>query len=486
MAEVKNNIVYLDNNKKQSQFIEAVFSGNYDILLFGGAIRGGKTYVAINILILLCAIYPGSRWIFVRKTLKRLRQNTKPAVMKFIAGTGWTINNSSEIYTHPNGSQIMLWGENIDRDPELDAFKGAEANGFVLEECNELAQKTLRKAQERAGSWIIPNIPLEKQPKPIILMTCNPTQGWVKDLIYDPWARGELPSNMFYLPSYVTDNPNLPEAYKESLKALPYYEYQVFVLGRWDVTIKTPNAFWHSLDVGTHLTTEEARATTTIHVSIDSNSMPYCSASIWQVYPEEKTVRQVGEVTARPKGEGQDNDLNHAGGLAKLVIDWLDDIEYNNTVFIYGDATTQSMNTIDPKKRSFFDIFKEELNQRYSTTQRIARSNPPIAITAQFVNALYSGWNGWSIQINERCKESLSDYLSVTTAEDGTMQKKRIKDDNGNSFEQYGHISDTKRYFIYKCLESTYSEWKNRFSEPAKYEPIFTSQSEVWANMGEI
>lgn len=457
-------VVFRDNNLKQREFIEAVFSGKYSLLTFGGAIRGGKTFVGIAILIMLCLAYPGSRWAIIRKDLKRLKDNTLPSILKFLGNSEWKYNASAQTFTAPNGSVIILKGENYDRDKELDGFKGLEINGALMEEANECRYKTALKVQERAGAYVIPGIDKNKQPNPIVMFTCNPTQGWMKDMFYTPWKSASLPSHMFYLPSYVTDNPNLPEIYVESLKRLPQYEYMVYVLGDWEVSLKQANAFWREFDAGKHIKAVDYDGSKVIHVSIDSNSMPYCSATLWQVYTDSKRVVQIGEVTARPRGSGEDGtDQNHAGGLGKLVNDFLKDLEYDDVVIIYGDATTQAQNTIDEKKRSFFDIFTEVVRSEYEVEHRIGRSNPPIALTASFVNALYSGWADWKIEISEDCKASISDYLNVTTDADGTMRKARARDDAGNSYEEYGHLSDTKRYFLYKCLGQEFADWRNRF-----------------------
>jgi hypothetical protein len=47
---------------RQEEFIEAVRSGEFLYMLYGGAIRGGKTVVGLWTLILLCKVFPGSRW----------------------------------------------------------------------------------------------------------------------------------------------------------------------------------------------------------------------------------------------------------------------------------------------------------------------------------------------------------------------------------------------------------------------------------------
>jgi hypothetical protein len=39
--------------------------------------------------------------------------------------------------------------------------------------------------QDKDGVWKQAN-----QPKPVVVGTCNPTQGWLKELVYNPWKDG--------------------------------------------------------------------------------------------------------------------------------------------------------------------------------------------------------------------------------------------------------------------------------------------------------
>lgn len=190
----------------------------------------------------LARIYPRSRWAIVRKDIPSIRRNVLPAISKFrIPGFTGDINFASWTMECSNGSEILFVNENITADPDLDAWKGLEVNGFVLEEANELSQAAWYKAVERAGSWVVPN---GEQPSPLILLTCNPGLGWVKQTFYDPWRAGSLSEPYYFQPATIADNPHISAEYRDALKNLPEREFRRFVLGDWDSLSSNPGAMW--------------------------------------------------------------------------------------------------------------------------------------------------------------------------------------------------------------------------------------------------
>jgi len=221
--------------EKQQRFAEAALSGRYKYLLFGGAIRGGKSVCALTLIILLCRMYPGSRWAVVRKDLPTLRRNTIPTFEQ-IKPRGFVGEINKTIWTVQcaNGSEILFFPESIKDDPDLDRWKGLEVNGFKLGEANELSESSFSKAIERAGSWKCPG---DKQPPPIILATCNPAKNWVKRTFYDPWRLGKLFPPFYFLPARPGENPHNTQEYMESLEQLRVTDpraYARFVEGDWE------------------------------------------------------------------------------------------------------------------------------------------------------------------------------------------------------------------------------------------------------------
>jgi predicted phage terminase large subunit-like protein len=204
------------------------------ITLYGGAIRGGKSYWLLLMIFTYAMKYDKSRWAVIRASYTTLKSTLLVTFNKLLSeGLSpyvATFNHSDLVVTLTNGSQIIFFAENYDNDKELNRFRGLEVNGFGIDELNEIQKVTFNKCIERAGSWQgSANCPIK------ILATCNPSDNWVKEDFYDKWDTNELPHNWAYVPSKITDNPHISKEYLESLKSLPEDDYEQFVNGNWNL-----------------------------------------------------------------------------------------------------------------------------------------------------------------------------------------------------------------------------------------------------------
>lgn len=248
---------------KQLEWWTAVKSGLYNFMAYGGAIRGGKTFTILMTITALMRAFPRSRHIIVRKDLPLIRKHVIPSVDKIRRYTGnflGVLNKTEWSVTATNGSQMIFVPESLKDDPELEDFRGAEANTFTLEESSELSNKMKVKAIERAGSYVIPpdreqmiaisrakqqlglsqseasRLYGPKQCPPFVFFTFNPADNWVRDDIYDPWERGELKAPWYFLPATIHDNPYNPPGFIKSIEQLrdeDFDAYERFVLGKW-------------------------------------------------------------------------------------------------------------------------------------------------------------------------------------------------------------------------------------------------------------
>lgn len=233
---VATNTQIWEANKTQEQIFDAVFSGIYRYIMCGGSIRSGKTIGDLKVLYVLCKIFPGSRWAVVRESSPTLKRTTLPSFWRTCPQPFFHPNNFNRqdlTATATNGSQIMFISESYSDDPDLMRFGGLEVNGFVLEQAEEVQPQTFYKCIERAGSWN-----MDPMPPPLVLLNCNPHQGYVKQEFYNPHHKGTLKAPYKFIPALIENNKmHLSKEYLESLEQLKDKSpslYRRMILGSWD------------------------------------------------------------------------------------------------------------------------------------------------------------------------------------------------------------------------------------------------------------
>lgn len=239
-------------------------------------------------------------------------------------------------------------------------------------------------------------------------------------------------------------------------KERDYAYYLIYALGEWG-TIRTGGEFFHAFDPAKHKG-KCPYVKAPVHISIDNNVLPYISISFWQVETGDITrIRQIHEETPS-------DPFNTVTKAAEIAVEYLEGIGHDDMVYLYGDVSTKAGNTIDDDKRSFFDKFKEGIDKRFRSEDRLPRSNPSVSMTGEFINAIYSGdIKDVSIMIDESCDTSINDYIIVKKDVNGAMLKQRVKDKiTGQSYEKAGHLSDTKRYFVTEILKDRYTSFSLR------------------------
>lgn len=261
--------------KKQIEAKEIALRPDKSIILYGGAIRGGKSYWLILMFHSLCITYPGSKWLLLRESGPTLDRTLIPTfeklcndgILPYIA----SFNRKTLTVTYHNDSQLIFMSESYDQDKDLNRFRGLEINGAGIDELNEIREETFNKIIERSGSHIIENMPPIK-----ILCTCNPSNNWVKREFYDRAVDGTLPSSWVYIPAKITDNPHVPKEYLESLKEnMTPDNYQKFVEGDWSV-ITVENPFASEYRPEKHESTQAVfNKNIPIRISIDFNLNPF-------------------------------------------------------------------------------------------------------------------------------------------------------------------------------------------------------------------
>jgi hypothetical protein len=438
-----------------------------NITLYGGAIRGGKSIWLILMFVKLAMQYEKSRWVIIRKSETNLHKTTLVSWRKCLdMGVSYLIKEWSAglmTATFINDSQILFMAESYDADKDLNRFRGLEVNGGGFDEINECQQTTLNKLIERTGSNVSVDAPR------IVLATCNPTHGWVKDVFYDPYIAGTLRKGWAYVPAKVTDNPHVPQGYVDDLREnLPWYEYQAMVEGDWEVTPRTGGEFFHAFDPDIHVDEIDYDTGKEIILGFDTNRLPYPTCVEFQLHGEKdnRTLVQIGETCPGPP-------RNNTESLAKLVAAKYKG--HRGKIILTGDREAHTEGKKFEGEENHIRIWQRVFaDNDLNLVSKVQTSNPSVALSGDWMNSFMSldkegKYTPIRLRLNKSAKETVKDFMLVKMDADGTMMKNKSKDKNGATIEALGHTADATRY---ACLTVFAEYWEAYQRGGPKPKPI--------------
>jgi hypothetical protein len=422
------------------------------MVLYGGAIRGAKSYWGCLEIITFCFHYPNSRWLMLRESMPTIKATLLKTFTENFLSKGFSayvkdFNQQSLVLTWKNGSQIIFMAESYDTDKDLNRFRGMEINGAFIDEVNEIQEVTLDKVIERSGSWFHAknNCPTK------ILMSCNPANNWVKDRFYNPWKSGTLPKGVAYIQAKITDNPHIPIDYLESLKMLPRYQYMAFVEGDWDVSIKIGGEFYKCFELDDHVITTAYNPDLPLHISWDDNVNPYLPCGIFQIQGQSvRMISEIAGVTPQNTVKGVCNEFirlypNHKAGL-----------------FVYGDATAQKADTKLENGYNFFRLIIDYLKD-YRPQLRVLKANPSVTMRGMWINTILEKQiNGINIGIDPSCKRTINELVLLKEAADGTKLKEMETDPKTKvRYQKVGHFSDLLDYMLCFAFANEFQQYQS-------------------------
>lgn len=243
-------------SETQSLSLAILNDPQYTEILFGGSAGGAKSFFACMWAVIECRDYPGIAIGLGRKELKRLKQTTLVTLLakvhpvlgikeheyKYNAQEGWI--------RYINGSKIILLDMAASpTDPDFDKFGSLELTHIIIEEVGEVVKKAVDVIGSRKNRMLNKEYGIVGK----TLMTCNPTQNFIRQEFYKPyeelgagsmqkWEHGEvvlpdgtrLPSYRVFIRSSVFDNPFIDDNYIETLKNLPDQERKRLLDGNWN------------------------------------------------------------------------------------------------------------------------------------------------------------------------------------------------------------------------------------------------------------
>jgi phage terminase large subunit len=232
--QINYNFKPLTRQSEALKFLSA--DSNVETILYGGAAGGGKTMLGCMWQILRRLKYPGTRSLIGRAkldTLKKTTMNTFFQVANDIglkAGEDFSYNQQSHIIKFSNGSEIILADLFLyPSDPNFQDLGGLELTDVFLDEATEISEKAYSIVCSRIRYKLN-----EYNLTPKILLTCNPSKGWIYNQFYLPYKNQNLPEHLAFVQALPGDNIHLPEAYVTSLSRLPEADRKRLLEGDWE------------------------------------------------------------------------------------------------------------------------------------------------------------------------------------------------------------------------------------------------------------
>lgn len=419
--------VDLEKNPKQEHFfntaVESVNGLNdFRYLFYGGAIRGGKSFVCAALWLFFATIFKKSRWHVIRSDFPALSKTTIPTFEKIIGDNKtWKWNRDKSNYYVENlksQGRIFFMGESLQQDPELNNFLGLESNGIWLEQIEELSENLFNMSISRCGSWYI-----DPMPKPLILATFNPTQTWVKNKIYTPFIKGLLKAPYFFLQALPDDNAFVTKEQWAGWSNMADRYIDQFIKGDWS-DFSDKNKLWaFAYDKKKHTAWPELNRSETVYLSFDFNRNPICCSVIQHYDGRIKVIETI----------------KLANSDIYAICDHIL-VFYPNCLFmVTGDASGNGSSALVKDKLNYYKVIQTKLDLSIQQFQ-VPNINPRLEDNQVLVNSLLANY---PVDIHEEKAKGLHfDLANVAiTAE------KKIEKSNRADVTQQADALDTFRYF---------------------------------------
>ena len=119
-------------------------------LLMMGGFNSGKTSAAILHMLALCDNFPGYKVAVLRKTFKDLSLTTRPSFDQWIDPKRVKSASATEV-TLDNGSSFIF--HHLDSPNAATILKGLEINGAILDQAEQMQERTFTVLMGRLGRW---------------------------------------------------------------------------------------------------------------------------------------------------------------------------------------------------------------------------------------------------------------------------------------------------------------------------------------------
>lgn len=361
------------------------------------------------------------------------------------------------------------------------AIDGTEFGWAILDETKDTKEEAVKEVivarLRQMGMYLSPGGVVSKTMKqgytgynPLYIFTSPAKAKWIvkwfeldKDadnierVIYnkDDYYRKCSGDKLVVIASTYHNEHNLSPGYIDRLIAdLSHNESLVKMLIYGSPFGKTGGEFYHAFSRVKHVKTFDIWPNEAIHLSFDFNLVPYITCTCWQMKMIEGRwkVRCFDEFCL-PNPKNNSEDLSHGilGKYKNLL---------KNGLFIYGDYSGKTDNTVSKSIRNDFDMIQKVLAQFITNYTMRVITNKLHRKRRQLMNSIFGGHPEVPVDVeyHERCVETISDYEHTKENPDGGKLKTKVTV-NGRTYEEHGHTSDSGDYFFSSAFNTYFDKF---------------------------
>jgi len=445
----------------------------------------GKTHMLAVIAYSYIRKYPEVRGIIGANTHSQLSQSTMRQVFKVWKSFGITEYSESnqngqyvvnkippkhfksfgDVYLNYNGILTFINGATIYLASleNADAHQGKEAGYGLLDETRDTrehdAKDTILSRLRQKGIVI-----KGREINPLYIFTSPAKVDWINawygldKFVDDIHAHIYSETDYFHyydeminvvISSSFHNRHNLPADYFDRLKFSNSSE-------RYDSIIyanpfgRAGGEYYPAFERKKHVRPTAYDPDLPLHVSFDFNYVPYNPAGIFQMDKIEGIwhVRMIDEFALT----SPHNSVEH---VCEAIIARYG--QHRSGWVIYGDATGKAGTIAGKEQRSYWQtVWHKFRGIVLETGKRVPRGNPTNNTRRDFIGRILEDKPPIRLVIGEHCTHMINDLMYCKEDAEGGKDKKTVKDENGQSYQPYGHFGDLLEYMLCEAFRNLF------------------------------
>lgn len=217
---------------------------------------------------------------------------------------------------------------------------------------------------------------------------------------------------------------------------------------RWDRMVHVKSLPWGTPTNESSLYIPSGLVT---HLGFDFNRKPYITGGLYKVWYKEDVgrwhIHKFDEQCLKPPNNVSE-DLCDA--MAEL---W--DSELVNGIFFYGDYSGGNDRT--NSRDDDFDVIRRKLAKYIHGTSDRVVVNKRVVKRKEFMNKMFYGSLPIDFTCDPKCTNFIMDCEFLQEGPDGAKAKIKAVDDNGKSYEKFGHCADETEYVVTGVFEQYFN-----------------------------